>query len=54
MLKAEREIIGQGWEGELWAERTVENQRIRHVVDAEALKNDGRKSKSSLLYSLIC
>lgn len=23
-------------EGELWTETTVENQRIRHVMDAEA------------------
>lgn len=38
-------------EGELWTETTVENQRIRHVMDAEALKNDGRKGGKCTLNS---
>lgn len=37
------EIIGQGWEGELWTGRTVEKQRIRHVMGEDALKKKTEK-----------
>lgn len=37
------EIISQGWEGELWTGRTVEKQRIRHVMGEDALKKKTEK-----------
>lgn len=46
--------MGQGWEGALWTERTAENQTIRHVMDAETLKNDGRKGGESTLNQVFC